>query len=73
MKVRSIVTDGSNFVRVHQPGHPAADAAGYVLRPNVNGLVESTDMKAAQRAYEANIGAVEAAKSMTLRTIDLLK
>ena len=73
VRVRSVVTDPSDFVRVHQPGHPAADAGGYVLRPNVNGLVETTDMRAAQRSYEANIGAIEAAKSLTLRTIDLLK
>lgn len=73
VRVRSVATDPSQFVRVHQPGHPGADAAGYVLRPNVNGLVESADMRAAQRAYEANVGAVEAARSMAQRTIDLLK
>jgi flagellar basal-body rod protein FlgC len=44
-----------------------------VLKPNVNGLVESADMKAAQRSYEANLNAIEAAKSLTMRTIDLLK
>jgi flagellar basal-body rod protein FlgC len=41
--------------------------------PNVNGLVETADMKAAQRSYEANLSAIEAAKGMTMRTIDLLK
>ncbi|PVX30299.1 flagellar basal body rod protein FlgC [Sphingomonas pokkalii] len=73
VKVRSVQGDQSNFTKVYQPGHPAADAQGYVLKPNVNGLIESADMKAAQRSYEANLNAIEAAKSLTMRTIDLLK
>ncbi len=73
VKVKSIQDDQSDFVKVYQPGHPAADAQGYVLKPNVNGLIESADMKAAQRSYEANLNAIEAAKSLTMRTIDLLK
>ena len=73
VEVRGIVTDKSAFSRVYQPGHPASDAKGYLLRPNVNGLVETSDMKAAQRSYEANLSAIEAAKSLTMRTIDLLK
>ncbi|MGN8000777.1 flagellar basal body rod protein FlgC [Sphingomonas sp. 22176] len=73
VKVKSIQNDQSDFVKVYQPGHPAADAQGYVLRPNVNGLIENADMKAAQRSYEANLNAIEAAKSLTMRTIDLLK
>jgi flagellar basal-body rod protein FlgC len=73
VKVQSIENDKSDFTRVYQPGHPAADAQGYILKPNVNGLVESADMKAAQRSYEANLNAIEAAKSLTMRTIDLLK
>ncbi|WP_438616855.1 flagellar basal body rod C-terminal domain-containing protein [Proteus mirabilis] len=43
------------------------------MKPNVNGLIETADMKAAQRSYEANLNAIEAAKSLTMRTIDLLK
>ena len=73
VKVNSIQNDKSDFTRVYQPGHPAADARGYVLKPNVNSLVETADMKAAQRSYEANLNAIEAAKSLTMRTIDLLK
>ncbi len=73
VKVNGIETDKSDFTRIYQPGHPAADKEGYVLKPNVNGLVESADMKAAQRSYEANLNAIEAAKSLTMRTIDLLK
>ncbi|MFM9977340.1 MAG: flagellar basal body rod protein FlgC [Sphingomonadaceae bacterium] len=71
--IDAIRTDRSAFQRVYQPGSPAADADGYVKRPNVNSLIESADMKAAQRSYEANLSAIEAAKSLTMRTIDLLK
>ncbi|MDP9413371.1 MAG: flagellar basal body rod protein FlgC [Pseudomonadota bacterium] len=73
VKVRTIDTDKTAFPRVHQPGNPAADAAGYVQQPNVNTLIEAADMKAAQRSYESNLNAIEAAKSLTMRTIDLLK
>lgn len=73
VKVTKIVGDRSAFNRIYQPGNPAADAQGYVQTPNVNGLIESADMKAAQRAYEANLNAIEAARGMTNRTLDLLK
>jgi flagellar basal-body rod protein FlgC len=73
VKINNVQTDRSDFSRVYQPGHPAADGEGYVLKPNVNSLVETADMKAAQRSYEANLNAIEAAKSLTMRTIDLLK
>lgn len=73
VKVTAIEGDKSAFPRVYQPGSPAADAAGYVQRPNVNGLIETADMKAAQRSYEANLSAIEAARGLTMRTIDLLK
>lgn len=73
VKVQSIDTDKAAFKKVYQPGSAAADAQGYVAMPNVNSLVEPADMKAAQRSYEANLNAIEAAKSLTMRTIDLLK
>jgi flagellar basal-body rod protein FlgC len=73
VKVTKIVNDKSPFNRLYQPGNPAADAQGYVQTPNVNGLIEAADMKAAQRAYEANLNAIEAARGMTNRTLDLLK
>jgi len=61
-----------DFAR-HDPGHPAADAQGYVKRPNVDGLVEALDLKEAQRAYEANLNVIETARSMDQRTLELLK
>jgi flagellar basal-body rod protein FlgC len=73
VSVKSIDGDKSQFARVYQPGSPAADAQGYVEQPNVNPLIEAADMKAAQRSYEANLNAIESARGMTMRTIDLLK
>tara|TARA_B110001454_G_scaffold92026_1_gene87741 strand:+ start:711 stop:1118 length:408 start_codon:yes stop_codon:yes gene_type:complete len=73
VSVTEIRSDKSAFPRVYQPGNPAADAKGYVLMPNVNSLTEAADMKAAQRGYEANLHAIEAARTLKMRTIDLLK
>jgi flagellar basal-body rod protein FlgC len=73
VKVDRIVGDKGEFGKKYMPGHPAANAAGYVTTPNVNGIIEATDMREAQRSYEANLNAMDAAKSMTMRTLDLLR
>ena len=65
--------DQSEFRTKYEPGHPAADAKGYVKYPNVNPLVEMTDMREAQRSYEANINVIGVTRRMIQRTIDLLK
>ncbi len=65
--------DQSDFRRDYDPSHPAADAEGYVLRPNVDTLVEAMDMREAQRAYEANLNVIETARAMETRTLDILK
>ena len=66
-------TDPSDFQLKHQPGHPAADAIGNVKYPNVNSLVEMTDMREAQRSYEANINVIGATRRMIAKTIEILK
>ena len=71
--VGRVGVDPSPFVRRHAPGHPAADAEGYVLMPNVNTLVEMMDLREAQRSYEANLRVVESARGMIQRTLDLLR
>lgn len=68
-----IQTDQSAFQTKHQPGHPAADATGHVKYPNVNPLVEMTDMREAQRSYEANVNVIGATRRMLQRTIEILK
>ena len=65
--------DPSEFGQRYQPGHPAADDSGYVKTSNVNTLVEMTDMREAQRSYEANLKVLQAARGMLQRTIDLLR
>lgn len=65
--------DQSAFKTEYDPGNPAADARGYVKLPNVNSLIESLDMKEAQRAYEANLNVIETARVMESRTLDILK
>jgi flagellar basal-body rod protein FlgC len=66
-------TDNSDFRLKYEPGHPAADANGYVKYPNVNSLVEMADMREAQRSYEANLNVIGATRRMLQRTIDILK
>jgi len=66
-------TDASAFRVKYEPGHPAADASGNVKYPNVNALIEMSDMRDAQRSYEANINVVTATRRMIQRTIDILK
>ena len=66
-------TDPTEFRLKHEPGHPSADANGNVQYPNVNSLIEMTDLKAAQRSYEANINLITASRRMIQRTIEILK
>ena len=65
--------DQSDFKVDYEPGHPSADAQGYVKLPNVDPLVEALDMREAQRAYEANLNVIETTRAMQMRTLDLLK
>jgi flagellar basal-body rod protein FlgC len=65
--------DKSDFKLSYNPGHPAADANGYVKMPNVNALAEMMDLREASRAYEANLNMIDAARQMTSRALDLLR
>ncbi|WP_207476438.1 flagellar basal body rod protein FlgC [Arenibaculum pallidiluteum] len=73
VRIDKVGVDRSDFERRYEPGHPSADAEGYVMMPNVNSLVESMDMREAQRSYEANLNVIDASKQMVMRTIDLLR
>jgi flagellar basal-body rod protein FlgC len=68
-----VQVDPSDFRTKYEPGHPAADANGYVKYPNVNSLIETTDMREAQRSYEANLNVITATRRMLQRTIDILR
>jgi flagellar basal-body rod protein FlgC len=68
-----VAADKSDFVVRHEPDNPIADAKGDVKYPNVNSLVEMTDLRDAQRSYEANINVITATRRMLQRTLDVLK
>jgi flagellar basal-body rod protein FlgC len=68
-----IKTDSSQFRVKYEPGHPSADANGNVKYPNVNPLIEMSDMRDAQRSYEANVNVIGVTRRMIQRTLDILK
>jgi flagellar basal-body rod protein FlgC len=73
VRMTKVEPDPSAFKTAYEPGHPGADASGYVKLPNVDSLVEAMDMRNAQRAYEANLNVIETSRAMQMRTLDLLK
>jgi flagellar basal-body rod protein FlgC len=73
VEVAGVVEDQTNFKTVYDPGHPDADARGYVRMPNVDTVAEMVDLISASRAYEANVTAMQAAKQMFTKTLDLLR
>ena len=70
--VSGIITDTSEPERRYMPGHPDADANGYVAFPKVNPAEDMVDLMGASRGYEANVAAIGAVKDMIQRSIDLL-
>jgi flagellar basal-body rod protein FlgC len=73
VQVAGIAEDQTPLKRVYDPGHPDADGEGYVSMPNVDTVTEMVDLISAQRAYEANVTAMQAAKQMFSRTLELLR
>lgn len=61
------------FILKYNPGHPGANAEGYVKMPNIDPIIETMDMREAQRSYEANLGMIDQSKNMIMQTIDLLR
>ena len=72
VRVDKVRPDRSAFGKRFDPNHPVADEDGYVLTPNVNMLIEMTDMREAQRSYDANLNVIKASKAMLNSTIDVL-
>jgi flagellar basal-body rod protein FlgC len=73
VQTTAIVTDTTPGPQVYDPTHPDADKDGYVTYPNVNMVVEMTNMLSATRSYEAGLSVVEAAKRMALKALDIGK
>jgi len=72
-EIGRLAFDMSDFQNRYEPGHPAADEDGYVKYPNVNSLIESMDMREAQRTYEANLNVVTVTRQMVGQTINILR
>lgn len=73
VQVAAIVADTTPDKLVYDPGHPDANAQGYVQLPNVNPVTEMVDLISESRAYEADVTAMQTAKSMFSKTLDVLK
>lgn len=73
VRVTKIVEDSSEFKKVYDPGHPDADADGYVSMPNVDIVTEMVNMISATRSYEANVTSINATKSMALKALEIGK
>lgn len=71
--VKRYGVDRRDFELRLEPGHPAADEAGYVKYPNINPLIELMDMRESQRSYEANLSALQTARTMAQQLIELLR
>lgn len=71
VKAVGLEEDDSPLRRVYDPSHPDADEEGFVVMPNVNILNEMADMIAATRAYEANVNAINAEKSMFSKALEI--
>ena len=72
VRIDRVVGDASPLPRRFEPGHPDADAQGYVTYPNVNPVMEMTDLLSAVRAYQLNAAAVQAAKNMIQQSLQIL-
>jgi flagellar basal-body rod protein FlgC len=73
VQVAGVVEDSSPGRRVYDPGHPDADAQGYVTLPNVNPVTEMVDLISASRSYEANVTSMQTAKTLFSKTLELLR
>jgi flagellar basal-body rod protein FlgC len=71
VQIEDIVEDKTPFKKVYNPGHPDADKDGYVLKPNVDLVVETTNLLMARRAFEANIAAIKATREMVMKALEI--
>ena len=71
VKIDDIVEDESPFKKIFNPSHPDADKEGYLLKPNVDLVVEITNMLMARRVFEANIAAIRSTKQMALKALEI--
>jgi flagellar basal-body rod protein FlgC len=73
VEISRVVTDSSDPIKRYEPGHPHADKDGFVTYPNINAMEEMVNVLSATRSYEANLQAVNAAKEMAQKTLEILR
>jgi flagellar basal-body rod protein FlgC len=66
-----LIEEMTDYKKIHDPSHPDADAAGYVLLPNINSIEEMVHLLMAVRNYEANVTAFNAAKNMAMKALEI--
>lgn len=71
VQIEDIVEDQTPFKKVYNPSHPDADSDGYLQKPNVDLIVETTNMLMAKRAFEANIAAIKATRQMVIKALEI--
>ena len=71
VQIEDIVEDQAPFNKVYNPSHPDADSDGYLYKPNVDLIVETTNMLMAKRAFEANIAAIKATRQMAIKALEI--
>jgi len=71
VQIEDIVEDQTPFKKVYNPSHPDADSDGYLYKPNVDLIVETTNMLMAKRAFEANIAAIKATRQMAIKALEI--
>ena len=71
VQIDDVVEDKTPFKKVFNPAHPDSDEKGYLLKPNVDLIVETTNMLIARRNFEANIAAIKAVRQMALKALEI--
>ncbi|MGA9177085.1 MAG: flagellar basal body rod protein FlgC [Desulfobacterales bacterium] len=71
VQIEDVVEDQAPFKKVYNPSHPDADSNGYLYKPNVDLIVETTNMLMARRAFEANIAAIKATRQMIIKALEI--
>jgi flagellar basal-body rod protein FlgC len=71
VQIEDIVEDQTPFKKVYNPSHPDADGDGYLHKPNVDLIVETTNMLMSRRAFEANIAAIKATRQMAIKALEI--
>ena len=71
VQIEDVIEDQSPFKKVYQPSHPDANDEGYLLKPNIDLVVETTNMMMAKRAFEANIAAIKATRKMAIKALEI--